>query len=643
MEKRLFLISLLVLILTISSVEAKTYNDRSYLNLEVNFSSGVNIIKDAPSSSIKNIVAEVYLFPKQNEIQSVLNFNPYIDDDGKIQQGNTIKYGWKEPKGNEENFGYISNVKVINSMYKVSEKIAFPIQSLDEESKKYLTATEYIDINEDIRRKANELASGEDDLYKLVFKIGEWTKDNIEYDLNSFTEKAVQPASWVLRNQEGVCDEITNLFIALLRSIGIPARFVSGVAYTNLIDSFGNHGWAEVYFPGKGWIPFDVTYGQYGWIDPSHLKLSDSLDPGEASIKYSWEADNVNLESKEIKVITNITKEGIPVSDLIEVKLNALEDEVGPGSYVPVKVTIKNLQEFYIAPGLQITKAPELIDENLKEVFLRPHEEKNLFWIVKIPDDAKNNYIYTTVVEVMDMFGGKDSDDITYTVDGEFYSKEATEEKVKKYEIVEEKVYSSKLDIVCETEREYYYTYENFTVTCNLKNIGNKILSSLNVCHKQDCKNINLNIAESKNFEFNIVSGEIDFFINAKNDDVDVNRYLTMNLLENPNLKIVDLQIPERIAYEDSIDVSFILRSDALIKNVVVKLNNKEITRLSELKEDQKIVFTLKGKDFSNFNELKFNYEDENGRYYDGLKTFSIEITDIPWYGQILMFFKNIF
>jgi hypothetical protein len=641
MKKRLFLVFIIV-ILMVFGTEAK-YNDKNYLTVEIDFSSGIDIIRDSPGSSIKNVVAEVYLFPKDDGLQSVLNFNPYIDREGIVKEGTTIKYEWDEPSGNEKEFGYRSLVKVRNSIYKVKEKVEFPITDIDEEYKTYLKSTEYIDINNEIRSKANELASGEDDLYKIVYKVGKWTRDNIEYDSNSLTEKAVQPASWVLRNKEGVCDEITNLFIALLRSVGIPARFVSGVAYTNLNNVFGNHGWAEVYFPNHGWIPFDVTYGQYGWIDPTHIKLSDSLDPGEASIKYSWEAKNVELESKKIEIGVKIIEEGNKIQDLVELKVRTLKSEVAPGSYVPIKINIKNLQDFYIALGLHVTKAPELIDGNVNEVFLRPHEEKNVFWIVKIPDEAKKNYIYTTVFEVMDMFGGRDSDDIVYALDNEFYSKEYAEEKIKKYEVIEEKTYSSKLDINCKTEREYYYIYEDFSITCELGNIGNVILNNINICYGGDCKNMNLNIAEFKAIVFDVENGTTDFVINAKNKDVDVNEYLMLNILENPNLKIVDLQYPKSIAYKDIGELKFILRSDAPVKNIVGKFNNKEFMRMEELRGDEKISLSVKGKELSLFNELKFEYEDENGRKYSGIKTFSVEITDRPWYAEIILFFKNLF
>lgn len=75
---------------------------------------------------------------------------------------------------------------------------------------------------------------GESDYYKVVYELSDWTKTNIDYDLNTITAKAVKKSSWVLENRQGVCDELTNLFISMLRSVGIPARFVTGMVYTNI-------------------------------------------------------------------------------------------------------------------------------------------------------------------------------------------------------------------------------------------------------------------------------------------------------------------------------------------------------------------------------------------------------------------------
>jgi len=169
----------------------------------------------------------------------------------------------------------------------VTDKVKFPIKELLDELEIYTRPSATVDSdNKEIIRLASVLAEGEDDLYQVAFKLAEWTKNNVKYDLSTLTASVSQKASWVLRNREGVCDELTNLFIAMARSLGIPAKFVSGIAYTNsplFEEEWGPHGWAEIYFPGYGWIPFDVTYGEFGFIDPGHIKSKEALDADEPS------------------------------------------------------------------------------------------------------------------------------------------------------------------------------------------------------------------------------------------------------------------------------------------------------------------------------------------------------------------------
>lgn len=63
----------------------------------------------------------------------------------------------------------------------------------------------------------------------------------------------------MLRGEEGDCTEFTDLFVALCRASGIPARHAYGI---NLLG-FGDigHSWAEVYVEPCGWVMFDPTPG----------------------------------------------------------------------------------------------------------------------------------------------------------------------------------------------------------------------------------------------------------------------------------------------------------------------------------------------------------------------------------------------
>lgn len=71
----------------------------------------------------------------------------------------------------------------------------------------------------------------------------------------------------LLRHHEGVCQDISQLMIAIARSKGIPARYVSGYLYVEpnatrrLVDN-ATHAWVECYLPTKGWCTFDPTNPQ---------------------------------------------------------------------------------------------------------------------------------------------------------------------------------------------------------------------------------------------------------------------------------------------------------------------------------------------------------------------------------------------
>lgn len=76
----------------------------------------------------------------------------------------------------------------------------------------------------------------------------------------------------MLRTQEGCCSGKSNLFIALCRACGIPARLYIGTAPTM------PHSWPEAYLEGRGWVKFEPTHNDetdFKNIKGSHIRLSD--------------------------------------------------------------------------------------------------------------------------------------------------------------------------------------------------------------------------------------------------------------------------------------------------------------------------------------------------------------------------------
>ncbi len=76
-------------------------------------------------------------------------------------------------------------------------------------------------------------------------------------------EGAAQSAAHTLASGSGACRDLTVLFMEASRSLGIPARFVSGYqARADTPDGRRHlHSWSEVFLPGLGWQGFDPMHG----------------------------------------------------------------------------------------------------------------------------------------------------------------------------------------------------------------------------------------------------------------------------------------------------------------------------------------------------------------------------------------------
>ncbi len=74
------------------------------------------------------------------------------------------------------------------------------------------------------------------------------------------------PLADVFKHKRGVCQDFAHLAIGCLRSLGFPARYVSGYLETlppsgekKLVGADATHAWFAVYSPGEGWYEFDPT------------------------------------------------------------------------------------------------------------------------------------------------------------------------------------------------------------------------------------------------------------------------------------------------------------------------------------------------------------------------------------------------
>ena len=72
------------------------------------------------------------------------------------------------------------------------------------------------------------------------------------------------PIDEALGARKGVCQDYSNIMIALARSLRVPCRYVSGylfhrVEYNDRSAQDATHAWVEALLPGLGWVGFDPT------------------------------------------------------------------------------------------------------------------------------------------------------------------------------------------------------------------------------------------------------------------------------------------------------------------------------------------------------------------------------------------------
>jgi transglutaminase-like putative cysteine protease len=77
------------------------------------------------------------------------------------------------------------------------------------------------------------------------------------------------PLSVVMKERKGVCQDFAHVAIACIRSVGLPARYVSGYIETispqgveKLVGVDASHAWFSIYISGQGWVDFDPTNNQ---------------------------------------------------------------------------------------------------------------------------------------------------------------------------------------------------------------------------------------------------------------------------------------------------------------------------------------------------------------------------------------------
>lgn len=233
------------------------------------------------------------------------------------------------------------------------------VELTPEELQNYTLEQKYWETsNTQIRELADELKTPE--------RIYQYVVEALDYDFSRVTEEKPRlGALGALQNQNSaVCREFTDLFIALARAAGIPAREINGFAYTEnakqrplSMEKDILHVWPEYYDRDKKtWVMVDPTWGSttggvdyFDVLDFAHfafvIKGVDSEYPIPAG-GYKYTNEEV---SKDVQVEFSTE----PVEPFTSVSAEStLPDVVIGGLPIQGTVKVKNTGSAYVSPQI---------------------------------------------------------------------------------------------------------------------------------------------------------------------------------------------------------------------------------------------------------------------------------------------------
>ncbi|SOB98774.1 transglutaminase superfamily protein [Ureibacillus xyleni] len=182
-------------------------------------------------------------------------------------------------------------------------------------------AERYLQLPENLPDRVRELAvsvvEGEESVYDKARAIEMYFRQNsFRYDTDDVaipTEDQDYVDQFLFETKIGYCDNFSTSMVVMLRSVGIPARWVKGFAGGEIIDTNGDmktyevtnndaHSWVEAFIPNVGWINFEPTIGFSNTRSIDYNIETSEVERDELSVnEEKTEPDEVVEDKKDVQ------------------------------------------------------------------------------------------------------------------------------------------------------------------------------------------------------------------------------------------------------------------------------------------------------------------------------------------------------
>ncbi len=154
------------------------------------------------------------------------------------------------------------------------------------EASAFLFASPHVAVTQALARYAGHSFTPRRPLLEALLDFTARIFDEFCFDPQATTIST--PVEQVLAERRGVCQDFAHLQIACLRSLGLPASYVSGYILTQpppgqprLIGADASHAWVSAWCPPLGWVDLDPTNNHL--VDTQHVTLAWGRDFSDVS------------------------------------------------------------------------------------------------------------------------------------------------------------------------------------------------------------------------------------------------------------------------------------------------------------------------------------------------------------------------
>ncbi len=613
-------------------------------------------INNSDRDTLRLIQAKLQLYPKQTPRQQILSEN--IQPFAVTTNNSQLLYSYTPPFTSPLKFSHGSLIQTQNIMVPITQKVSYPLEKIPLEYEQYMVFTDLINSNPEIEQKAFELASDSDDAYEIAHTVAFWVRNSIEYNLSSLIVEASNPATRVFETRQGVCDELTTLYISMMRLLGYPARYVSGFAYTTsdlFEEPWVAHAWAEVYIPSAGWVPFDLTYGQFGFVDATHISFTTGVDGGNTGTIYNWETTTQNqvmLDISRLKFTHNVRQTGEELISPYNISMRVLYDSISPKSQNAVIITIQNTQTYYRSILLRANAPKELIfSQEEYAILLRPFETTSVVLPFSVIGQIQEGFLYTMPIQLYDgFFQYEESLEVSTT--SPIYTKSDVANAIIAADVVDSQNIFEDVFISCSPNKYELRIEEESYIECQIQN--ERIYRiAMKICAQNNCESVAIQAVDKKTIQLPVEFDSVGLqfvLLELHFEDVVVDSAVQFYIIDTPKISIPNFDKNVQVSFGSSEKLWFILSKDSFSPAQNIRLQAGQIlptfVSLGTIHSNQNLSISINPYQLRpGFNDYPIHvwYKDDLGKTYSFTQKISVELVEVNFFDKIRLFFAQLF